>query len=747
MSYEIATVLSNGVTELQCCDPRKALRLLQTSSGPVSQAFLKRANSYRCPVGRDWGQGWTLLYGSQVKELNGTATYSFRMSIRETRGKLYEEISLQDAYVLRAICISDGYGEGYSPSEIRTEPRFFSPSVSDDNSLYLVEFVDQRYYLAKFSSINKQYNVRNPATQKEDREDKRNFYRDTLRYPGEPTDAEDDGEPWSWSQMLNDIWDELPSFAGELTINLESGTGGDYPTEIPENYYFNGVTTWEAFHHVLDHIGATLVFNPETTSYRVESNARRQSKLATSNQIPTTESVTRDTSSPIRNSVRTVKELDGRRVFDYEVNQYSTALLPQKFKVHFKRQEQYYGTEPDIDIQRGESKAWLPNAVHVEEVTTTEVTLASGREADPWPEITVVSGTEEPVWHPAPAFIGPDGELHDNTLSEATRRTHLLALAYVKSIILDRLGDACGRVIYSGLPDIVRPGVELKAVVWRDYGDKLGLVTEAHSSPGPMATPSAVTDWQWSAMLGGLDVTKGLRADQGLARIPSRENTQPTNFGQHGYPVYPQPMQFVMVVSAVHEEEPGETETDYTPVADCGLGKVAIFGTTDDTDHSLPGVVVRLEPSRSVTNSGEWKWNPASSEKLNRPGCRIVIPGLRKQPLLNDDNFAGLLGQVFLAKLAGATPEGIPIFVADFRQDFMVGDLVDELNNSSTLATCTGIDGNTYEVSGMFIEGSKVLPAGTRVGFHALPFMETPAAGLAPYWVVIAANACPQDPA
>lgn len=723
MPYEIATVFG----DFQCSDPRKALEALE--GGSVSSLFVKRANSYRCPTGRAYGQGWCLLKGSEVKELSGTSTYEFRMAIRTE--KLYEEIKLKAAYVLRAICLSNGYGKAKTPSQLRDEPRFFSPSVSDDNALYLIEFVDERYFLAKFSSINKQYNVRNNAKQADSRFTAVNFYRDTLKFAEGA--AEDAGTVWTWVEMINDIWGEM-TLAGTLTVNLsESESLKQVPTNQPENFHFNGVTAWDAIHHVLDQLGAMLIFNPDNGTYTIEPLSKRQNGLVPKKKTkaqPRTTKAQRNTDERIKNSVETVEELDTRRVWDYEVNQYSTAILPQKFNVHFRRQERYAGTEPDISFQREYKRSWSPNSCYVKQVTTTEVQLASDGK-DPWPQITVISGTEEPVWHYRPAYYKPDGELLSST--DITTQ----AKDFVRSIILDRLADHCGKCIYSGIPDIVRPGVELTSVTWRDYGDELAVVTEAYSTPGPTEPlPSATKEWSWSAMLGMGGANKGLTADIGTARSFPRENTQPINLGQHTYPIYPQPMQFVMVVSESTDDEEASPSENPTPVADCGGGKV--IGLTSNT---LPGVIVRLDPD-TAANSDEYVWNVADSDNLNKPACRIVIPGLRKKPLLDASDYAGLLGQVFLCKLAGSDADGLPLFVADWKQDFIIGTLTETLTGTG-LATMTGLDGETYEVSGMFLPAGTELPSLTLVGCHAHSYINAPSADYEPYWVVIVSNACP----
>lgn len=728
MPYEIATVFG----DFQCSDPRKAFEALDR--GRISSLFVKKANSYRCPSGRAYGQGWCLLSGKEVKELYPTNSYVFRMSLREQgNSKTQEEISLQKAYVLRSICLSNGYGDGKTPSELREEPRFFSPSVSDDNSLYLVEFVDERYFLAKFSSINKQYNIRNPAKQADNRDLAVNFYRDTLKYADGA--AEDAGTVWTWKQMIEDIWGEM-TLAGTLTVNLSQSTGtDDIPTKKPENFHFNGVTAWDALHHVLEQIGATLVFNPTNTTYTIETLRKRQSKLSDTKANETTrQRIT--TESGKASQTLNLKGLDARRVFDYEVNQFSTAILPEKFNVYFRRQERYQGTESDIDYQRTEAKSFSPNAVYLKQVSVTSVDLGS---VDPWPTMHVITGTEEPVWHYEPAFFRPDGELLDNDEAEEDQRTYIVAHDLVKGIVFDRLADHCGKCIYSGIPSIVLPGIELETVVWRDYGDALGLVTEAMTTPGPTeAVPAVPNEWGWSASVSGWSggISRGLTADLGGARFPSRENTQPINFGQHTYPIYPQPMQFVMIVSESSDDEETDPPGNPTPVADCGVGKV--IGLSANT---LPGVVVRLDPD-TAANSGQYVWNVANSSNLNKPACRVVIPGLRKKPLLNASDYVGLLGQVFLCKLAGSDADGLPLFVADWKQDFIIGTLVDTLTDTG-LATMTGLDGETYEVSGMFLPAGTSLPSTTLVGCHAHNYINSPSTSYEPYWVVIVSNACP----
>ena len=756
MSYAIATVFG----DFQCLQPSKALELL--SRGQISEIFLRKANSYTNPTGRAWGTGFCLLYGRDVKELNtygGTEPFRFRMSV--TDGSRYESISLQKAYMLRAICLNNGF-DGKTPSQLRKEPRFFSPSVSDPDAIYLVEFVDERYFLAKFSSIAKSYNVRNVAKLRKDDEveelskwDIQNYYYDSLYYADPENDLDADGELWTWEKMIDDIWSELPFNSDHYLINnfSERTPRADYPTIKPENFQFHGVTAWEALHTIIDLIGGVLSFYPDTNIYQLDPLCIRQKYISVSKGIEPIGDYVKEKEipdpKPVRgeltpNVVKNATELDARRTFDYETSQYSTAILPAKFNVYFHRQERFAGTEPDIGNQRGVKRTWLPNNFHLEQVTTTGVQLFSSgdvvtesdRKRDPWPKMTVVSGTEEPVWHFRKAFIMPDGSLENET--ELTE----WATEYVKHLILTRLGDHAGKVIYTGIPFIARPGTEIKSVCWRDYGDSLGLVTECYSTPGPTnPQPSSMSGWAWSAMLGmggNVNALGGPSVSLPNAYLPSRNTLQAPNIGQHTYPVYPQPIQLVMVVRSSNDtDEDPEDPSNETPVADCGKGITKQI----DTDNFLPGVVLRLDPT-SLGNDMEW--NKANSENYEKPACRIVIPGLKKDVLKNASTASGLFGQIFMAKLQGSTPDGYPIFVVHHFHDFICGTLDGNLVHNGG-ADVIGDDGNTYRVSGKFVPEDKKIEAGAYVGFHAHIFCNGNGTDVSEYWLVIASNKCPID--
>lgn len=109
---------------------------------------------------------------------------------------------------------------------------------ADDDAIYLVEITDGRGILHNqwFQfPLTKWYNIRSPA------------YPQTFQ-----SDSLNGGTTWTWSTMLQNIWEQMGTFLGAwpgLPVT---------PDGTPEGFWFPGVPAWTALNDILDHIGLTV---------------------------------------------------------------------------------------------------------------------------------------------------------------------------------------------------------------------------------------------------------------------------------------------------------------------------------------------------------------------------------------------------------------------------------------------------------------------------------------------------------
>lgn len=268
----------------------------------------------------------------------------------------------------------------------------------------------------KLSCINAQYNIRIPAPPAASGT--------SLYYP----DALNGGSLWTWQTMISDIWGELPAIAGAAPTLPYT------PDGTPEGFRFIGVSTWDALHVVLDKIGCAVRYNPLTGELTIIRRGTTQSGLAAAQTA-----------------------LSGRKVYNYDPLDSARADSPETVRVFFhKRAEDGLGTERDTPRDDN----WEMNAVYSGE----DGTGITGAEA----------GTVLAVWDDLPALVDESGNV-TNTSELALRVEEIAA-----NIAAQYSVESPHRTHYAGCLTTILPGSEVSQVVWRDYSDGHGLVTEVH---------------------------------------------------------------------------------------------------------------------------------------------------------------------------------------------------------------------------------------------------------------------------
>jgi len=109
--------------------------------------------------------------------------------------------------------------------------------TKQENPAYWVRLVDPRWLLERSSSEGWRYNLRKSSTD----------------YVTASTMG---GTPYTWTQVISDLWSLLPSQAGSVPTLPRT------PPTTPENLYFDGVSAWRAVNQVLTAIGLCVVYDP-----------------------------------------------------------------------------------------------------------------------------------------------------------------------------------------------------------------------------------------------------------------------------------------------------------------------------------------------------------------------------------------------------------------------------------------------------------------------------------------------------
>ena len=113
---------------------------------------------------------------------------------------------------------------------------------SRETPAHWVTLADRRWVFERIA-VNKRYNCRKSKTE---------WHEDTTN----------GGTPWTWAQIVTDLWGDLPvSLAGTVPTLAVS------PTSTPENLIFEGMSIWQAINQVLTAIGAAVAYQPLSSTW------------------------------------------------------------------------------------------------------------------------------------------------------------------------------------------------------------------------------------------------------------------------------------------------------------------------------------------------------------------------------------------------------------------------------------------------------------------------------------------------
>lgn len=310
----------------------------------------------------------------------------------------------------------------------------------DGTAPYLVELRDKRQVL-KFASINKEYNIRR-TTRQGDSGTTDLFYTNSLN----------SGSPWTWQGMFNDIWGNLPS-----AIRGTAPTLAYTPVNQPEGFRFHG-SAWDAIGEVLAATFSTLCLDPINDTFTVQRLGATQTGLSTA----------QSTLNNNRKRLRTATPL-------IDLN---LAQTPETIRFFFPKR-----FELDYSLFDVAAASGLVNPYH----TIDKTTGLTGAQAG-----TVLAHRTRYI-----AEVDADGSTINNS---STLDTLAAELKDKITNMLD-VANERGHDVYGGIQTTVKPGCEIHLVVWRDFGDEEGCVTELIRLP-QIAHPISAAIFQQTPFTG-----------------------------------------------------------------------------------------------------------------------------------------------------------------------------------------------------------------------------------------------------
>lgn len=273
------------------CDPR-SVRENRERFRRDKVPLLDRVNSFYVPTGRWPMRGWLLLPRVEYSKLDTYST-ALQLNIGDT-SKADNVSTFKNLSIVQAQCVTRGL-------------------ASDLNALYLVEVTDGRGIVSNkwFQfPVTTSYNIRAPA------------YPQTF-HPG----SMNSGTTWTWSTMLQNIWEQMGTFLGTWP-GLPSAPAG-----TPEGFWMQGTSAWKMLCDVLDHLGFTIACD-----------------LTLSNPFTIVKPGAADTAFTDLQTKYTTNLED-----DLEWIDTGAGRVPKTVKVLFRRRNSIYGTEETVTYRNDDT--------------------------------------------------------------------------------------------------------------------------------------------------------------------------------------------------------------------------------------------------------------------------------------------------------------------------------------------------------------------------------------------------------
>lgn len=392
--------------------------------GCDTSIWLNKAGKIIWPRGMEAGRVWVLMRRKDVDSMGVAGEHSVTIGYNN-RSQRFEGLTVS-----------------------RSPQCVFFVGNNHPDSVYLVEFADRRHMLlnAFFGApINRQYNViapdgPYPISGNNPSPTGRDYYSESVK----------DGDPYTWQQMLDDIWGYcIPSPGDPPELPFE-------PNGYPENFRFIGVSAWEAYNEVLRRLSCAFCLQPDATIKVVRVGETDDAKNTA------------------------VSRYSLWRVDDEATIPIIRGKVPARVVVFFNKSYWHYGKEnTTIPTQM----QWSSKPVYeVEAAIPPDVESAISADADP--EATAY------LWDEMPAVVAADYTI-DN-LDELQERADERAADYMRVVYT---GGTRTHYTYGGfiLDSEFWPGSDTSGVCWSDSGDSVipgmgaaGPRTEVFNTADPL---------------------------------------------------------------------------------------------------------------------------------------------------------------------------------------------------------------------------------------------------------------------
>lgn len=318
----VLSVSMNKFGSYALFDPRETLGNRQRFRREMLSA-LSYANSLYCPSGRYPARGWLLMTRS---DYNRISKYSTNLSLQIGDTNDPNNVNpLGHLCIVQAQCATRGL-------------------AADPNALYLIEVTDKRGVLSNkwFNfPLMAAYNIRAPAYPQM-------FYEDSLN----------SGVEWTWTTMLQNIWETMGTFLGTWP-GLPTT-----PTGTPEGFWFTGVSAWESLNDILDYLGLGIACDlTQNSPYTIINYAN------TSTAFSALQS-------------RYVTNLED----DLEWIDAGAGRVPGTVKVYFKRRNEVYGNEETV---RRDGLQWATESFYERSVSAPSTFSGASGTHFIWSDFTV----------------------------------------------------------------------------------------------------------------------------------------------------------------------------------------------------------------------------------------------------------------------------------------------------------------------------------------------------------------------
>lgn len=492
-TWSIGSVDSDDsvATYYPCLSPKNLLAKL--GSQFASDLFVGKANSYVCPYGKQYGQAWVLMDGLNLRQLTWGSPQNIKVTAHTTANpteKTLEkgkdgnrEVVFRRLYIQRAICVSPVKSNA---EVIATWTTVENTRVMNDASVYLVELVDVRYLFQHLTAVNKGYNILCPVTSPEYEEGGYDFPPTNIEAYFEASLKEESlvYSRWEYNDVLENLWERIPESMtnGEDLNSLPSLS----PTVYPLQREYFGWNVWDALYDLLDGVPSsnapiwTPVINYDPLGFTFDYDSSAATTSADLN-----------------------RQLLAQQVYDYQIIENLSLSFPERYRVFAYHNQAELGLRFDHERTSEPGRSWYMEQVLQKNVDT---------QAIPANDLGMlrIPDSVEPLWSPMlnwhnqgpyPTYYGDNdpvpvdtaptmhaGESADHDIYDSGGQTSL----YSYRCDYDNYHkNRFGKIIYSGLATYregneltyVRPGSSFGHVIWRDYGDELGLVTETYLGP------------------------------------------------------------------------------------------------------------------------------------------------------------------------------------------------------------------------------------------------------------------------